>query len=86
MPDAQAVIAARWAKELDKLKDADIDSLRREDELGQTLSFTQAVDDIKVIRQLSSALSIQDPQFEPQRLTREIATHLATVIQLTDKV
>lgn len=61
------------------LQDSELEALRREQELGEALHFSEAVDVALGIRRMLEALSSEEPEELPQSLFAEIRNHLGQV-------
>jgi hypothetical protein len=76
----------RWGDQIAALSDERLNALGQAERLGSELNFLDAVPALRVIREVLTALSYQDPVWEPRELAGEVSQHLDELMRDVDLI
>jgi len=76
----------RWGDQIGALSEERLSRLGQIERLGSDLGFVDALPPLRVIREVVTALSYQDPVWEPKELEGEVSQHLNELLRDVDLI
>lgn len=75
----------RFGSEIEALSDVHLAELRRTEEFGTSYNFSEAIEDLRTIRDVVAAFAYQDTRFVPKTLIAEVSRVLGEVLKMAER-